>query len=78
MRRESYSIGAREICEELISRRSRHGGYGDTEREDLVKEYTEEEMEFLIAMTKWMQANRCKFPLFTDCLFVLKSLGYKR
>ncbi len=40
--------------------------------------YTADEVELIQAMGRWMRANRCKFPAFTDVLRVLKSLGWRR
>ncbi len=71
-------IGAREMAGDLLARRSRHGGYGQHERTDLEKEYTDAEVEFLMAMRLFMSVNRVRFPQFTDCLAVLLTLGYRK
>ncbi len=40
--------------------------------------YTEEEVEFLKAMERYMEAKHRRFPAFTEVLDVVKSLGYRR
>lgn len=40
--------------------------------------YTDEEREFIVAMERWKKKTRRRFPSFSDCLAVLKSLGYRR
>ena len=41
-------------------------------------EYTKEELEFMDAVQKFKQDQKCRFPALTDYLDILKSLGYVR
>ena len=38
--------------------------------------YTEDEKEFMLAMEKHLRTNKIRFPTCTDCLLVIKQLGY--
>ncbi len=40
--------------------------------------YTEEEVEFLKAMERYMEAKHRRFPAFTETMAVLISLGYRK
>jgi hypothetical protein len=41
-------------------------------------DYTEEEVEFIREMDRFMREKRRRFPTFVEVLRVAKSLGYRR
>lgn len=41
-------------------------------------DYTEEEVEFIKAMERFMREKKRRFPTFVEVLQVAKSLGYQR
>ncbi len=41
-------------------------------------EYTDDEREFIVAMGRYMDINRRKFPQFSEVLAVAHSLGWRR
>ena len=40
--------------------------------------YTDDEVELIRAMERWMKEKKVVFPKFTDVLGVAKSLGYRK
>jgi len=42
------------------------------------REYTEAEMEFMLAMSKYKQSSGRMFPTWSEVLEVLRSLGYEK
>lgn len=42
------------------------------------KDYTDDEFEFIRAMEAYIKRTKHKFPSFTECLKVAKSLGYRK
>ncbi len=40
--------------------------------------YTDEELEFIATMARYMKANRVRFPTLTQILAVLHAMGYRR
>jgi hypothetical protein len=41
-------------------------------------EYSADEREFMAAMERYQRVNRVRYPLCTDVLKVIKSLGYRK
>ncbi|MSR32757.1 MAG: hypothetical protein EXR99_14770 [Gemmataceae bacterium] len=42
------------------------------------KEYSHDEVQFMIAMDQYKRANRRPFPTWTEVLEVVQSLGYRK
>lgn len=52
-------------------------GRGEDEPDD-GREYTAEQVEFMMAMENYKRRNRVPYPDCRDVLRVLKSLGYRK
>lgn len=41
-------------------------------------EYTQDEVEFILAVERWKKEHDIRFPSYSDILRIAKSLGYRR
>ena len=77
--------GLPDAREEPVERRSgwdRRRGPGrrrtDDRRAAEEGEMTDDQFEFIMAIKKYKQANKCPFPSYTEILEIAKALGYRK
>lgn len=73
---------SRDELKTLLKRREnvRHNGgeEEDTQRRKINGNLADDEFEFLLAMEVYKHVNGSKFPSWTECLWVMKQLGYEK
>ena len=66
----------------IIRRRTKMGGFahqhGIKIMSDAGEEYTEDDIEFMVAMDDYKRRSHRPFPTWSEVLDVLKSLGYHK